>query len=238
IFFLLITALFISYSAQSQEQTAVQNYIEVSTRAEKQITPDEIYLSITISETESKGKISLEKQEADMLKALKGININVETNLTVKDMASDLQTYFLRKNNILASKSYVLKVSTAEKAAAALSALNSIKISEVSLEKTAISPALEKQTKNELLTEAAQQAKENAEILATAVGSKADIAIYIQNYYSFQPYSNFSLKSARTITIMDGENAYENAPALEISKTSVSVNVLCRFAIKPQFISK
>lgn len=231
---LLITAaaLLIAGTVQAQECQAKQNYIEVSTRAEKQITPDIIYLSITLNETDSKGKLTVEKQEADMIKALKGIKIDVEKNLTVKDMNSDLQTYFLKKDNILASKSYILKVSTAAQVAATFEALNAIKISDISLQKTAVSPELEKQTKDELLIEAAKKAKENAQILATAVGSEAGTVIYIQNYYTFaQPYANFVMKNTRAM-MADSGNVYESAPVLEVSKTPVSVNVMCRFEIK------
>lgn len=216
----------------AQELPKEQNYIEVSTRAEKQITPDEIYLSITVNELDSKGKITVEKQEAEMIKALKGIKVDVEKDLTVTDMGSDLQKYFLKKNNILASKSYTLKVGTAAQAMAAMEALNAVSISDVSLMKTGISPQLEKQTKDALLTEAAQKAKENAEILAVAVGSKAGKVLYMQNYYNFTPYGNFAMKSARAMAADGMENIYESAPVLEVSKTSLAVNVTCRFQIQ------
>lgn len=217
---------------QAQDLPKEQNYIEVSTRAEKQITPDEIYLSITLTELESKGKITVEKQEADMIKALKGIKIDVEKELTVSDMGSDLQKYFLKKNNILASKSYTLKVGTAVQAMAALEALNAVNISNVELVRTGISSQLEKQTKDELLSEAAKKAKENAEILALAVGSKAGRAIYIQNYYNFTPHAgNFAMKASRAMTSDAMGNVYESAPVLEVSKTALSVSVTCRFQI-------
>lgn len=230
---LIATALFlVAGVANAQECTQKQNYIEVSTRADKQITPDEIYLSITLNELDSKGKISIDKQEADMFKALKGIKIDIEKDLTVKDMNSDLKTYFLKKDNILVSKSYILKVNTAAQAAAAMEALNAVKISDISLERTAISPELEKQTKNQLLTDAAKKAQENAQILAEAVGSKAGTVIYIQNYYTFsQPYANFSMKSSRAM-VADSGNIYESVPVIEVNKTPVSVNVVCRFEIK------
>lgn len=230
ILYVAVATLFIAGAAQAQEPKE-QNYIEVSARAEKQITPDEIYLTINLSELNSKGKITVEKQEADMIKALRGLKIDVEKDLTVQDMGSDLQKYFLRKDNILASKSYVLKVSTAAQAMAALEALNTVNISDISLLRTGISPQLEKQTKDELLTEAAKKAKENAQILATAVGSQAGQVLYIQNYYNFaQPY-NFAMKTSRAM-VADGANVYESAPVLEVSKTPVSVNVTCRFQIK------
>lgn len=226
------TLLFIATSG-TFAQTDKQNYVEVSTRAEKQITPDEIYLTITLEEQTSKGKISIEKQEQDMVKALKSLDINVDKNLTVQDMNSNLQQYLFRKDAILATKSFTLKVSTAQKMGQVFDALKKVNISNVDISRTAVSPALEKSTKDELLVEAAKKAQENATILVTAVGSKAGKVIYMQNYYSFaQPFDTFSTKSVRLMSTVGSEtNSYDNS-SIEMAKTTVSINVLCRFAIE------
>lgn len=215
--------------AQNAQET---NCIEVSARVEKQITPDIIYIGITIDEQNGKGKDYIETKEREMIKILQELKIDVAKNLTVQDMNSDLKKYFLKKNNILATKSYTLKVSTADEVAAVFDALNNLGISNVSLTKTAISPELEKQVKDELLASAAKKAQENAIILAEAVGSKAGKVIYIQNYYNFaQPYAaNFSLRNAKSVAT-DGI-VEESIPALEISKSTISINVMCRFSIE------
>ncbi len=215
--------------AQNAQET---NCIEVSARVEKQITPDIIYIGITIDEQNGKGKDYIETKEREMIKILQELKIDVAKNLTVQDMNSDLKKYFLKKNNILATKSYTLKVSTADEVAAVFDALNNLGISNVSLTKTAISPELEKQVKDELLASAAKKAQENAAILAEAVGSKAGKVIYIQNYYNFaQPYAaNFSLRNAKSVAT-DGI-VEESIPTLEISKSTISINVMCRFSIE------
>ena len=210
-----------------------QNFIEVSVRTEKQVTPDEIYLAITLNESESKGKTTVEQQEREMVKTLKILGIDVEKNLTVQDMNSDLKTYFLRKDNILATKAFTLKLNTARQMAQVFQSLNQINISDIRLQKTAVSEQLQKEIKDELLTSAAKKAQENAQILAAAVGSKAGKAIYLQNYYSFsQPQvlsvSNMKLtRAAGTMEIAD-----DSAPALEINKTVISVIVLWRFTFE------
>lgn len=208
------------------------NCIEVSARVEKQITPDIIYIGITINGQSGKGKDYIENKEKEMTRLLQELKIDVAKNLTVQDMNSDLKRYFLKKDNILATKSYILKVSAANEVAAVFDALNSIGISDVSLNRTAISPELEKQVKDELLASAAKKALENASILAEAVGNKAGKVIYIQNYYNFaQPYAaNFSLRNAKSVAT-DGV-VEESIPTLEISKSTISINVMCRFAIE------
>ncbi|MBR4882748.1 MAG: SIMPL domain-containing protein, partial [Bacteroidales bacterium] len=224
--------------------SAPQNYIEVSAKADKQITPDIIYVGITIREKDYKvtktnadakeRQSALDARERQMIKALQSINIDVEKNLTVNDMSSNLKEYFLKKDNIIATKSYTLKLKTADEVATVFDLLNSMGISDVNLTRTAISPELEKQVKDELLASAAKKAKENANILAEAVGSKAGKAIYIQNYYNFaQPVAaNYALRSAKAYATADGSQQ-ERLPSLEINKSALSINVTCRFEILP-----
>lgn len=230
---ILCAAMLAGTAAFAQNSTENPNYIEVSARADKQVTPDIIYVGITIQENDSKLKNSLEIKEKEMIKALQGLKIDIEKALTVKDMDSNLKQYFLKKDNILATKSYTLKLNTADQAAAVFDALNSIGISNVALNSTAISPELEKQVKDELLVTAAKKTKENAEILAEAVGSKAGKALYINNYYSFsQPVgANYALRSMKAMAA-DGA-VEESIPTLEVNKSTISVNVTCRFEILP-----
>ncbi len=225
---------FIYSSALYAQNNFEQNFIEVSARAEKQITPDIIYLGITISENGNKEKNYLETKERQMIKALQGIKIDVEKCLTVNDMSSNLKQYFLKKDNILATKQYTLKLNTADEVATVFDLLNSIGISDVNLTRTSISPELEKKVKDELLASAAKKTQENAIILAEAVGSKAGKAIYISNYYSFaQPAgANVMLRSAKSTFSADGA-MQESIPTLEINKSTISINVTCRFEILP-----
>ena len=50
---------------------AFPSYIQVNGRAEKEIAPDEFYLSVVIDERDSKGKLSVESQQRDMIAALR-----------------------------------------------------------------------------------------------------------------------------------------------------------------------
>lgn len=91
-----------------------------------------------------------------MISALKGVGIDVEKNLTVDDINSDLQKYFLRKSTISASKSYTLKVKDAADLGKALQTLNDAGISDVNLQKAQVSQTLQEKTKNELYAEVAK----------------------------------------------------------------------------------
>lgn len=231
---LLAAAALLSISSIFAQNTTPQqeNFIEVSVRVNKEVIPDEIFINITINEKDNKGKISVEQQEKSMIKALEGLGIDVKEALTMDDMASSLQKYALRKDNILISKDYTLKVASAQQAAKAIGALNRLDIARVSMGKVSISDKLEREVKNQLLTEAAQKAKENASILAEAVGSKAGKAIYMQNYYSFDSAANGRVMM-KSFSSMDAAATAleEESVELEVSKQNLSINVTCKFQL-------
>lgn len=224
-----------SFATCAYAQESVKNpYIEVSTRAEKQITPDIVYVGIKINEVDSKGKVKIEEKEKQMILMLQELKVNVAENLTVKDMSSDLKKYFLKKNGALSTKSYTLKLKNADEVMAVIDALNGIGISDIEIERTTVSPELEKEVKDELLATAAVKAKENAAILTETLGSKIGKVIYIQNYYNFtQPYgANFSMRSVKAMAMDAVMEESISIPSLEVSKVTLSINVTCRFAIE------
>ena len=234
IIFIIAAFLFCTTTISAQETASAntQEYVEVSVRVSKDVVPDEIFINITINEKDNKGKVSVQQQEKGMVKALEGLGIDVKEALTVNDMESSLKTYALKKDDIFVSKNYTLKVSTAAMAADAISALNKLDIARVGIGRVSISPELERETKNALLTEAAQKAQENAKILAGAVGSTIGKAIYIQNYYSFDSAANGRVMM-KSFAAMDtaAANVQEESMELEVSKQSLSINVNCKFRL-------
>ena len=95
--------------AAAQVQEAFPSYIQVNGRAEKEITPDEFYLSVIINERDSKGKISVESQQRDMIAALKRLGVNVEKQLKVANLSSE----FFKKNTSVATAKYQLQLGSA-----------------------------------------------------------------------------------------------------------------------------
>lgn len=233
--FLVAAVALISASGILAQNTTQQpeNFIEVSVRVSREVTPDEIFINITINEKDNKGKVSVEQQEREMMKALAALGIDVKEALTVNDMGSSLQKYTFKKDNILVSKNYTLKVSSALEAAKAIDALNRLDISRVDMGKASVSDSLEREVKNLLLTEAAQKAQENARILAEAVGSKAGKAIYMQNYYSFDSAANGRVMMKAYSTMDNAVEEAEEIPfaPIEVSKQNLSINVTCKFQL-------
>lgn len=97
-FILAAAVVLLALPAAAQVQEAFPSYIQVNGRAEKEITPDEFYLQIVINERDSKGKISVESQQRDMIAALKRLGVNVEKQLKVANLSSE----FFKKNTSVA----------------------------------------------------------------------------------------------------------------------------------------
>ena len=124
----LAAALAMTLTAAAQTQEAYPSYIQVNGRAEKEIVPDEFYLSIVIDERDSKGKISVESQQREMIAALRRQGVDVEKQLKVANLSSE----FFKKNTSVATAKYQLKLGSAAEAANVWQALDKLGISDVS----------------------------------------------------------------------------------------------------------
>lgn len=226
---LLITALFFFLTGMAQEKNFIDcNYIEITGRAQTEVAPDEIYLNITISEKENKGKVSLEKQEKDMFKKLTSLNIDLEKNMTVLDMNSFYEKYILKKDKILITKSYILKVVSADMTAKVFAALEEVGISDVNIAKTALSNV--DKVRDGVMEKAAVNAKDKAVLLANALGRKVGKAIFIQNYDNY----SMQVRGVQPMTKMSMAESADSfiSPVLEFEKIRFEHTVLVRFELE------
>lgn len=186
--FFIFILVFVQNFVFGQKNFLDQPYIETSAKADTLITPDRIYLNIRISEADSKNKKSVEKQEKELEKALKSLNINTEKDLTLLDLSSNFKSYFLKGQNVLKAKQYELLVKDAKTAGKVLVELEKIGISNVNVTK------VEYFKKEELLLElkskAVAKTKKNAQKLAKALGQKVGKAVFIsdENIYHQNSY--------------------------------------------------
>ncbi len=223
---LMITAAALLLSAPlfAQEKNFIdQPYLEVSGRAEMEVAPDEIYVTITIDEQDSKGKVTVLQQEKDLVRRLKELGIDVEKKLVVQDMANDL----LKNKDVTTSKTYQLEVNSATQLAHVFQALQAIGISDASVDHATVSNLIE--LRQEVRAAAAKAAQQNAEVLATALGQKAGKALYVQdNSYSSRPFTNVMTRSA----VLDTVSGATAAPTLEFEKIKIEHSVTVRFALE------
>ena len=184
-----VIALAVSASAQADLRPTVS----VNGQAKITAPLDEICLSITLKESDSKGKIDLEQQRVAMLRALRKCGVNTEEQLRLADMAS---SFFKRKGS-LASSQYELKVGSAEEARKVFEALDDAGIANVNIARATCSKIEE--YRSEARREAIRNAKARAEELATAIGQSIGACYEINDYSNSQPVvyrANMLTKSA------------------------------------------
>jgi len=160
-------------------------YLETSAKVDTLVSPDKIYLSITIQEKDSKGRKSVEEQENKMAQSLKNLGIDIDKQLTIKDLASNYKKYFLRSKEVLKSKQYSLLVYDGLTAGKVMAALEDLDIANTYLEKTEYSKMDELELT--LKTRAVKKAKRKAEALTEPLGQKVGMAIHIVDGYMSPP---------------------------------------------------
>jgi uncharacterized protein len=98
---LLLTVIILTgYGQEPGKNFIDQNYIEVTGYAEKEITPNRIFLEILINEKDFKGQ-DLEQVEKSMMAKLKDIGIDVSKDLVIKDFISNFKNDWILKSDIL-----------------------------------------------------------------------------------------------------------------------------------------
>jgi uncharacterized protein YggE len=215
-------------SLQAQKNFLDVNYIEVTGTANKEVTPDMIYLNIVINEKDNKDK-PINEQEKSMLEKLKGIGIDVAKDLSMEDMDSNFKSRFLRKKDVLLSRNYQLLVHDGKTAAKVFTELEKIDISNISVEKIDHSKMTE--LRKEVRTNAIKAAKEKAEYLTKAVGQTIGKAIYIEVMNENEPRplraNNTMLFKAAAI---GEDSAYE--PDIDFKTIKIESSILVRFELK------
>ena len=231
---LIIIVLTIVSSLTSKSQTKNfidQPYIEVNGYADTLVTPNEIYIKIVISEKDTRDKVSLEEQEKKMVDILKGLGIDTDKQLTTSDMGSNFKFYLLKSKDIIKTKTYSLKVSTAMTVTKVLMALEEIEISNTSIEKVEHSEL--ENFKNQMRTKAIIDAKQRATALTKPLNQTIGIAIHIADEGNF--IQNLQGKvmgvQIRGASSYNKATAYE-PPTIEFEKIKISSTVNVKFIIK------
>ena len=224
---LLAAVAFFALPAAAQMQEAFPSYIQVNGRAEKEIAPDEFYLQIIINERDSKGKISVESQQRDMIAALKRAGVDVEKQLKMANLSSE----FFKKNTSVATDKYQLQLGSSAMVAKVWQALDGLGISNVSILK--VSHSKIEQYKAEVRVEAMQNARQSAATLAEAVGQKIGKCFYIyDSNNNVMPvfYDNMAvMRSAKAMGV--AEDAAADEP-LDFKTIKLQYNVQAKFVLE------
>jgi uncharacterized protein YggE len=177
---LVIVALFTT-GAMAQ-QVDLRKKITVSGSAEKEVTPDIIYISISLKEYlkdgNSKKKVEITTLENQLVNAVQASGIPKE-NLTINNLSSyNYSTTKKKDPDFLASKQYRLKVSDLNKFNAIMDAIDPKGIAYTNIESYDHSKMEE--FKKELKVKALQAAKAKALYMVTALGNDLGAVLDIQ----------------------------------------------------------
>ena len=223
----LLTITFYGVNFAQTKNFIDQPYLETTAKVDTLITPDQIYLSIYIHEGEDRNRTSLEKQERKVATVLESLGIDLKKQLKLDNLASNYRKYFLKRKNVLKSKSYTLEVYDAITAGNVLIGLEDEGISNVRLIKTSYSKI--ESLKLNLKSKAILKAKAQAESLTTTLNQQLGKAIYINDKFFSRPYYNNMQVMARADYAV--EKTLETPIDIEFSKIKVETEVAVRFEI-------
>lgn len=224
---LLAAVAFFALPAAAQMQEAFPSYIQVNGRAEKEIAPDEFYLQIIINERDSKGKISVESQQRDMIAALKRLGVNVEKQLKVANLSSE----FFKKNTSVATAKYQLQLGSSAEVGKVWQALDGLGISNVSILK--VSHSQLERYKSEVRVEAMRNAKQNAATLAEAIGQTIGKCFYVYDSNNdVMPVFYNNMAVMRSAKAFDAAEAAAEEEPLDFKTIKLQYSVQAKFVLE------
>jgi uncharacterized protein YggE len=214
-----------SFTQSGQKNFIDQPYIEVNGQAETEIIPNEIYIRIVLNENDKKGRISIEKQENQMIAKLKLCDIDIDKQLSVEDFDGFYKRKFLADNQLTKIKRYQLLVYDGKTLGKVYQELDEIDISNISIIKVGHSEieSLKRDTKLKAL----KTAKQKAEDYANAINQNIGKALFIQESSNLSHTSNvlsYGINSKRYAS----EEAIND---LDFKKIIITENVLTRFSL-------
>ena len=221
---LLTIVLSTSLNASAQELGQTIPTISVNGSAQIKALPDEIYLTIKLDESDSKGKITLDEQRRNMFAALKKAGVDAEKQLAVVDMNS---SYYRRGS--LAATQYELKVGSAAEVNKVFEVLDKAGISNVNVTRTACSniEQLRSEARKAAMVDAQQRARELAEAVGQSVGACYEINDYTT---TAQPVVLRSKAMMTNAAMLDSATA-EPEPNVEFEQIVISYNISAKFLL-------
>lgn len=218
-----------SYAQTGGKNFIDQNYIEITGKAEMEVTPDLIYLQIILNEKEYKSKQGLDDIEAKMMNKLTEIGVDIKKDLSIMDFTSNFKSQLFSKDVVL-SKHFQLILHDTKTLQSVFLEFQKLGISNITIEKTEHSKI--EQLRKEVKVKAIKAAKEKAELLASALNQNIGKALYIQEADNFNPnlvsnvfYRNPAVLKSKN---QDTQLMYED---IEFEKIKIESTILVRFEL-------
>jgi hypothetical protein len=202
--------------------------IEVSGMAEQEVTPDEIYFSISLKEYmwDSKKKVVISDLETQLQKAVVKAGI-ADKDFTINNISSYTNYWDKKKDPMfLASKQYSLKLNNLNDINDILEALDPKGIAYTNIDRYDYSK--KEELKKDLRIKALLQAREKATYMVEAIGEKLGSALQIAESGN-ESYPPVMYRSKMT---MQAESSDSGMANIDFKTIKVMANVNAVFEIK------
>ena len=208
--------------------TADKRFIEVMGTASKAVTPDKVFLAITLkSQVANRQQLTVQQQEDALRQLLLKSKVDLSL-LTLADASADIVLSKKKAADYAFEKSFVLQLATAEQVTKIAQELQNMRIGELAIAKTEYSKI--ESLQKEVRIAAIKAAKDKAEYLLQAIGEQVDKPLEIQeaqdSFFARSPISNTMLSNS--ISVVSEE---DRAPT-EFSKIQVKFSYSVKFGIK------
>jgi uncharacterized protein YggE len=220
---------FFSFSALAQ-QVDLRKKITVSGLAESEITPDIIYVSISLKEyfkdNNSKNRIDITTLENQLVRAVQQAGLPKE-NLTINSLSAYATRDKKKNPEFLSSKQYRLKVNDLNRYNDIIGAIDPKGIAYTNIESYDYSKI--DRLKMELKVKALQQAKQKATLMVESIGDKLGSALDIQeinNEVYPQAYR------ANTMMMKSSSADAESSAEIDFKQIKLSYTINVVFEIK------
>ncbi|MEO5911444.1 MAG: SIMPL domain-containing protein [Pelobium sp.] len=223
---LLITLITLTSLAGFSQNVDTRKKIEVNGTAEMEVTPDEIYIGISLKEylTDNKKVVSIELLEAQLQKAVIKAGIANE-DFTINNLSAYTNYWEKKKDaTFLASKQYSIKVKDLNTFNEIIGAVDPKGMAYTNIDRYSYSK--EDQLKKELKIKALMDAKSKATYLVEALGDKLGNALQISESGS----ENYPQPVMFRASMMKSEDA--SMPQIDFKKIKLTSQISAVFEIK------
>ncbi|MBO7302154.1 MAG: SIMPL domain-containing protein [Bacteroidaceae bacterium] len=208
-----------------------QPYIDMNTTVEREVTPDEIFLRITIDENDYKGKKTLEQMQKSLLEVLRKSNVDAAEALSLNYMGSEVGYKLFSKDIKPKTEAvYTLKLYDVITMQKVIESLENVQITNILLAKTKYTK--EEELKRSMSIDAMRQAQAEARVLAGAVEQQVGKAISISSWISKGETAQPRLYKSRSVSNDAMDISEEQTSQISIAKITYRFNVSVRFELK------
>ena len=221
-------------AAQPTNSQPMVKKIEVYGQAEEEVTPDEIYFSLTLKEymDDSKEKVAMDKLERELYAAVKKIGVE-EENFRIENVYGYNYDWYRKKKpqreEFLASKEYLIKFSDLNQTNKLLASLDAKGIQSTNVDRYEHSKI--EQYRRELKVKALKNAKEKATYLLQGIDESLGGVLEVQEIDGGAGQPPVYYRQARGMAMASTEMD-EASPEIDFQKIKLSFRVRAVFEIK------